>query len=349
MQFRKLGNTDLNVSLFGLGTMTWGEQNTEADAHAQLDLALSRGVNLVDAAEMYPVPPKPETQGRTETYIGTWLKKTGRRSEIVLATKIAGRQRQAHNPNHIRNGTTKHDAVNIRLALEDSLKRLQTDYVDLYQLHWPDRSTNTFGRREYPWIENEESVPLEESLLALAEQVKAGKVRYIGVSNETPWGLSRFLRLAEKLSLPRVVSIQNAYSLLNRTFEVGLSEISHREKVSLLAYSPLAFGVLSGKYLNGANPPNSRLTLFNRWSRYSRPEAQQAVADYVSLAKRNGLTPAQLALGYVFTKKFVASALSGATTIAQLEENLSALDVTLSPEVLAGVEEINARIPSPSP
>ena len=347
MKFRKLGHTDISVSLIGLGTMTWGEQNTEADAHAQLDYALSQGVNLVDAAEMYPVPPRAETQGRTETFIGTWLKQSGRRADLVLTSKIAGRQRQAHNPAYIRGGSTQHDAKNI--ALEDSLRRLQTDYLDLYQLHWPDRSTNTFGRREYPWVENEESVAIEESLVALAAHVKSGKVRHIGVSNETPWGVAQFLRLSEKLGLPRIVSIQNPYSLLNRQFDVGLSEFSHRERVGLLAYSPLASGVLSGKYLNGAKPPGARLTLFNRWSRYSSAEANRAVGDYVDLARRHALSPAQLGLAFVINRPFVTSALTGATTLEQLRENISSIDVTLSAEALAGIEEIHSRIPNPSP
>lgn len=349
MKYRKLGNTDLNVSLIGLGTMTWGEQNTEAEAHEQIDYALTQGVNFLDAAEMYPVPPKPETQGLTETYIGTWLAKTRRRSDIVLATKIVGRQRQAHNPGHIRNGTTKHDAKNIALALEDSLRRLQTDYVDLYQLHWPDRSTNTFGRREYPWIENEESVSIEDTLVALASQVKSGKIRHIGVSNETPWGVAQFLRLSEKLGLSRIVSIQNPYSLLNRLYENGLSEFSHHENVGLLAYSPIAAGVLSGKYLNGARPPGTRMVLFNRWSRYSSELAQNAVAAYAELARKHGITPVQLALAFVISKPFVTSALSGATKLDQLKENISSIDVTLTPELIAGIEEIHARFPNPSP
>lgn len=347
MRYRKLGHTDLHVSVFGLGTMTWGEQNTEADAHAQLDLALAHGVNLVDAAEMYPVPPRPETQGRTETYIGTWLKKSGRRADVVLASKIVGRQRQAHNPGHIRGGVSRHDAANLASALESSLRRLQTDHLDLYQLHWPDRSTNTFSRREYPWVEDEEHVAIEETLTALAAHVKAGKIRHVGVSNETPWGLARFLRVADQLALPRVVSIQNSYSLLNRLYEVGLAEFSHREGVGLLAYSPLAAGVLSGKYLGGARPPGARMTLFNRWSRYNSDSAQAAVAAYVELARAHGLTPAQLALAFVQSRPFTTSALGGATTVAQLRENLGSVDAVLSPEVLARIEEIHARFPNP--
>lgn len=348
MIYRTLGRTGLNVSLYGLGTMTWGEQNTEADAHAQLDLALAHGVNLVDAAEMYPVPPRPETQGRTETYIGTWLKKSGRRADIVLATKIVGRQRQAHNPGHIRAGTTKHDAKNIGLAIDDSLRRLQTDHIDLYQLHWPDRTTNTFGRREYPWpADDEESVSIQETLLALDAQVKSGKIRHIGVSNETPWGVAQFLRLSDQLGLARIASIQNSYSLTNRVFEVGLAEFSHREQVGLLAYSPLAAGVLTGKYLNGARPPGARMTLFERWAHFNRPNVQSAVTEYVALARAHSLTPAQLALAYVASRPFTTSVLGGATSVAQLTENLSSLDAPLSAEVLAGVDGIHARFPNP--
>jgi aryl-alcohol dehydrogenase-like predicted oxidoreductase len=348
MHYRKLGKTNLNVSVIGLGTMTWGQQNTEAEAHAQLDHALARGVNLVDTAEMYPVPPRPETQGRTETYIGTWLKKTGRRADIVLATKIVGRQRQAHNPGHIRNGATRHDAANIALAVDASLRRLQTDVIDLYQLHWPDRTTNTFGRREYPWPpDDEESVPIHDTLVALAAQVKAGKIRHVGVSNETPWGLAQFLRLADQLGLPRVVSIQNSYSVINRVFEVGLAEFAHREQVGLLAYSPLAAGVLTGKYLGGARPPGARMTLFERWGHFNRPQVQPAVAAYVELAGRHGFTPAQLALGYVASRPFTTSVLIGATSLAQLDDNLSAADVTLGAEVLAGIDQIHAQWPNP--
>lgn len=346
MSYRPLGRSGLNVSILGLGTMTWGEQNSETDAHAQLDYAVAQGVNFVDTAEMYPVPPRTETQGRTESYIGTWLKKTGRRSEIILATKIVGRQRQAHNPDHIRGGTC-HDAKNISLAVDASLRRLQTDYIDLYQLHWPDRPTNTFGLREYPWVETDDHVPIEETLIALASQIKAGKVRHIGVSNETPWGLAQFLRLSDQLGLARVVSIQNSYSLLNRLFEVGLSEFSHREGIGLLAYSPLGAGVLSGKYLGGARPPGARQTLYTRWSRFNSDEAQSSIAAYVALAQRNGLTPAQLALAFIASRPFTTSVLTGATSLEQLHDNLSAASITLSPEILAEINKIHARHPNP--
>lgn len=349
MLYRKLGKTDLDVSLIGLGTMTWGEQNSEADAHAQLDYALARGVNLIDAAEMYPVPPKPETQGLTEQYIGTWLAKTGRRHEIVLTSKATGPVFDANRPSHIRNGETHHNRKSLTAALHDSLKRLQTDYLDLYQLHWPDRNTNIFGQLGYPWIENDASVAIEESLSVLADFVKDGKVRHVGVSNETPWGLAQFLKASENLDLPRIVSIQNPYNLLNRSFEIGLSEFTHREQVSLLAYSPLAFGTLSGKYLNGAAPAGSRLALFERFSRYTNPQAQAAVQAYVDLAQQVGLSATQMALAFVNSRPFVASNLIGATTLEQLKENIDTVSVQLSEEALLGIEAIHTRHPNPGP
>lgn len=350
MHYRKLGHTDFNVSLIGLGTMTWGEQNTEAEAHAQLDYAVAHDVNLIDAAEMYPVPPRPETQGRTEQYIGTWLAKTGQRNNVVLATKMAGPAMQAHNPNYLRGGKNRFDKANITEALHDSLKRLQTDYIDLYQLHWPGRHTNTFGRLNYPWLEQPaEEVAIEETLSVLQDFIKQGKIRAIGVSNETPWGLSRFLAAAEHLGLPRIASIQNPYSLLNRSYEVGLSEFSHRENVGLLAYSPLAFGRLTGKYDNGQQPPKGRLTLFERFARYNSPQAVKAAELYNQLARDNGLTPTQLALAYVNSRPFTVSNLIGATTLEQLEENIDSYSIELSAEVLAAIEAIHQQHPNPAP
>lgn len=349
MKYRKLGKTNENVSLIGLGTMTWGEQNTEAEAHEQIDYALTQGINLIDVAEMYPVPPKPETQGRTESYIGTWFAKTGRRKDLFLATKIAGPSRQAGRPGHIRDGKTRHDLKNLNLAIDASLKRLQTDYVDLYQLHWPDRPAAVFGIREYPWADDPDTIPIEETLQGLVELVKSGKVRYVGVSNETPWGLSQFIKYADKLGLPRIVSIQNPYSLLNRLYEGGLSEFSHREEIGLLAYSPLAFGILTGKYLHGAIPPKSRLALFQRFGRYSKPQATEVVEHYVNLAKKHRITPAQLALAFVNSRPFVASNLIGATTLEQLKENISSIEITLSDEVIAEINEIHSRYPNPTP
>lgn len=349
MEYRKLGNSELNVSLIGLGTMTWGEQNSEEDAHVQIDYALAQGVNLLDAAEMYPVPPRPETQGRTERHIGTWLAKTGRRNDVIIATKAAGPARQPHQPRHVRNGESNHNLQNLTEAVNKSLKRLQTDYIDLYQLHWPDRSTNTFGRLAYPWVEGEETIAIEETLSALAELIKAGKIRHVGVSNETPWGVARFLHASQKLGLPKIVSIQNPYSLLNRTFEIGLSEFSHRDNVGLLAYSPLAFGVLTGKYQKGARPAGSRLALFERFTRYNKPEATQAVNDYISIAHKHKLSPAHLALAFVNSKPFITSTLIGATTLEQLKENISSVEVKLNEEVHAEIDAVHNRIQNPAP
>jgi aryl-alcohol dehydrogenase-like predicted oxidoreductase len=351
MLYRKLGNTDLDVSLIGLGTMTWGEQNTEADAHAQIDYAVAHGVNLVDTAEMYPVPPKPETQGLTEQYIGTWLAKTGRRHEIVLTSKAAGPVFDARRPGHIRGGQTHHNRQSLTTALNESLKRLQTDYLDLYQLHWPDRNTNMFGKLGYPVDTNDspESVAIEESLSVLADFVKEGKVRHVGVSNETPWGVAQFLKASETLHLPRIVSIQNPYNLLNRTFEIGLSEFSHRENVGLLAYSPLGFGVLSGKYLNDELPANSRLALFTRFSRYTNAQAKAAVQAYVELAKQVGVSATHLALAFVNSRPFVSSNLIGATTLEQLQENIDSISVQLTEDTWAAIEAIHTMHPNPAP
>lgn len=350
MEYRKLGDSGIDVSLIGLGTMTWGEQNTEAEAHEQLAYAVAQGVNLVDAAEMYPVPPRPETQGRTEEYIGTWLAKTpGAREKIVLATKIAGPARQPHNPRHIRGEANQFDRANLVAAVESSLRRLRTDRIDLYQLHWPDRSTMTFGRSNYPWIDDPYTVPIEETLSVLADLVKAGKIRHVGLSNETPWGVAQFLRAAEKLGLPRVVSIQNPYSLVNRNFESGLSEFSHHDGIGLLAYSPLAFGWLSGKYEGGARPAGARITLFERFQRYSKPESVAAIGRYVALAKKHGLTPVQLALAFVNSRPFTTSNIIGATSMTQLRENIESVNVTLSDDVLAEIDALHQMQPNPAP
>lgn len=348
MKYRKLGRTDTEVSLIGLGTMTWGEQNTEAEAHEQLDYALSRGVNLVDTAEMYPVPPKAETQGRTEAYIGTWLAKTKRRHDIVLASKVAGPVRDAKRPGHIRDGKTNLDRKNLTQALNDSLTRLQTDYLDLYQLHWPDRSTATFGR-DYPWIDDDYTTPIQETLEVLQDFVREGKVRHIGVSNETPWGVAQFLKHAEQQDLPRIATIQNPYNLLNRVYETALSEFSHLEQVHLLAYSPLAMGVLSGKYMNGARPEGARLTLFTRFNRYDNPQTEAATEKYIQLARDHGLSPTHLALAWVNQQPAIASSLIGATTLEQLKENIDSVDVTLSDEILQAVNAIHQQHPNPAP
>jgi len=349
MKYRKLGHTDIEVSLIGLGTMTWGEQNTEAEAHEQIDFALSQGVNLLDAAEMYPVPPKAETQGRTEAYIGSWLGRTKRRNDIILASKVAGPVSDPTRPGHIRPSPMRLDRKNITEALHASLQRLNTDYLDLYQLHWPDRSTALFGRREYPWKTDDYTVPIEETLGVLQDFVKEGKIRHVGVSNETPWGVAQFLKLAETRSLPRIVSIQNAYNLLNRSYESGLSEFSHLEGVGLLAYSPLAMGVLAGKYLNGARPEGARLTLFTRFTRYDSPQTQQAAAQYVQLARDHGLSPATLAQAFVNQQPFVTSNLIGATRLDQLQENIDSVSVTLPEEVMKGIAAIHQQYPNPAP
>jgi aryl-alcohol dehydrogenase-like predicted oxidoreductase len=349
LKYRKLGHTDIDVSLIGLGTMTWGEQNSEAQAHEQLDYALAHGVNLVDTAEMYPVPPKAETYGRTETFIGTWLAKTKRRQDIVLASKIAGPVRDPKRPGHIREGKTFHDRKNLTAALDASLKRLQTDYLDLYQLHWPDRTTMTFGQNVYPWVKDDHTVPIAETLSVLQDFVRQGKIRHVGVSNETPWGVAKFLKHAEVDGLPRIVSIQNPYNLLNRTFEMGLSEFSHHDGVGLLAYSPLGMGMLTGKYENGARPAGARLSLFTRFTRYSNPQAEAAAQEYVALARQHGLTPTQLALAWVNQRPFVTSNLIGATNLAQLKENIESVDITLPESVLAAIDAIHARQPNPAP
>ena len=346
MHYRPLGQTDLRVSAVCLGTMTFGEQNTEAEAHAQLDRALAAGINFVDTAEMYPVPPRAETQGRTEAYIGRWLAERGGRDRLVLATKVAG---PGDWVSYLRPGEVRLDRANIETALEASLRRLRTDYVDLYQLHWPDRETNFFGRLGYEHNPEDRSTPLTETLEVLGDLVRAGKVRHVGVSNETPWGLMRCLALSEQRGLPRMVSIQNPYSLLNRTFEIGLAEVALREQCGLLAYSPLAFGVLSGKYLGGAQPPGARLTLFERFNRYSNPEAERAAADYVALARRYGLDPAQMALAYVTARPFVTSTIIGATTLAQLDADIAGCLLELPAEVVAEIEAIHTRQPNPAP
>lgn len=345
MHYRRLGRTDLDVSLICLGTMTWGEQNTEAEAHQQLDAAVAAGVNFIDAAEMYPVPPKAETYGATEKYIGTWLKKRQQREKVILATKVIGRS----DFSYVRDGVQRLDRKNIEAALNASLQRLQTDYIDLYQLHWPDRNTNYFGKLGYEHDPNDNPAPIDETLTVLGDLVAAGKVRHIGLSNESPWGVMTFLRAAERLGLPRVVSIQNPYCLLNRTFEVGLAEIAHHENVGLLAYSPLGFGVLSGKYLNGARPADARLTLFARFTRYNNPVAVAATQKYVELAQRYSLDPAQMALAYVNSRSFITSTIIGATSLEQLRNNIASVDVMLSPEVVSAIETIHQGHPNPAP
>ncbi|MFN7983675.1 MAG: NADP(H)-dependent aldo-keto reductase [Vicinamibacterales bacterium] len=348
MEYRRLGRTDLTVSVIGLGTMTFGEQNSEQDGHEQLDYALDQGINLVDTAEMYSVPPRAETQGSTERILGTWFKKSGNRSKVILATKVAGPGR-ALGVDYMRGGNNQLDLANITAAVDASLSRLQTDYIDVYQVHWPDRATNFFGRLDYVHQPEQASVPVEETLDALDSLVRAGKVRHIGVSNETPWGMSRYLHLAETRGLARIASIQNPYNLLNRSFEVGLAEMSIREEVGLLAYSPLAFGVLTGKFLDGARPPEARVVRWPRFARYNGDIASNTAAAYVSIAKRHGLDPAQMALAFVNSRSFVASTLIGATTMAQLKTNVASIDVKLSDEVVAEIDAVHKSQPNPCP
>jgi aryl-alcohol dehydrogenase-like predicted oxidoreductase len=349
LKYRPLGRTGLSISVIGLGTMTWGEQNTEAQAHEQIDVALDAGVTFVDTAEIYPVPPSAETAGRTEQFIGTWLKKTGRRSDIVLASKAAGPARTASRPSYIRGGRLGFTKEHLFEAVDASLQRLQTDHIDLYQLHWPDRTTNNFGLLGYTHHPGEETVPVEETLEALQALVDAGKIRHFGVSNETPWGVSRFVHQSEVRKLPRVASVQNPYSLVNRTYETGLAEISMREDVGLLAYSPLAFGTLSGKYLNGAKPATARLTLYQRWSRYTGANTVSATEAYVALFREHGIDAAQGALAFVNSREFLTSTIIGATTLEQLRSNIASAEVVLSAEVLEGIEAIQKRFPNPAP
>ncbi|EOA6543573.1 TPA: NADP(H)-dependent aldo-keto reductase [Vibrio vulnificus] len=344
MQYTKLPHSTLEISKLCLGTMTFGEQNSQQDAFEQLDYAVAQGINFIDTAEMYPVPPKAQSQGLTEQFIGNWLSKSGKREKVLIATKIAG----PRNVPYIRDNMSL-NRRHIHTAIDDSLTRLQTDYVDLYQLHWPQRQTNCFGQLNYPYPDAQEEVTLIETLEALNEIVKAGKVRYIGVSNETPWGVMTLLRLAEKHDLPRIVSIQNPYNLLNRSFEVGLSEISHYEGVQLLAYSPMAFGTLSGKYLDGARPTGARCTLFERFQRYFTPQGLEATKAYVSLARDYGLDPAQMALAFVNQRPFVASNIIGATTLDQLKANIESLNVKLEDEVLNKIQQIGTTYSNPCP
>lgn len=348
MHYRTLGRTDIQVSLICLGTMTFGEQNSEAEAHQQLDYAVERGINFIDTAELYAVPSRAETYGLTEQYIGTWLAKRQDREKLILASKVAGPDWSGDWIPHIRKGP-RLNREHIRAACHASLKRLQTDYIDLYQVHWPERKTNFFGKLNYPWPEEHGAIQVEETLQALAELVDEGKVRHIGLSNETPWGVAEYLRLSREQGLPRIVSIQNPYSLLNRSFEVGLAEFAHHEQVGLLAYSPLAFGALSGKYLRGGKPEGARLTRWTYFDRYNNREAVAATEEYVELAKARGIDPAQMALAFVNSRPFTTSTIIGATTMAQLESNIASLELELDDELFQALEDIHKRWPTPSP
>ncbi len=349
MEYRKLRHSDLSVSAICLGSMMWGEQNSEAEGHAQLDYAFDCGVNFIDTAEIYSIPPRRETQGSTERIIGSWLAARKNRDKAIIATKVAGRG-DANWLRPERAGTVL-DAKNIDHAIEGSLKRLQTDYIDLYQLHWPDRSLPLWGAggTTYRRPTKRDEVPIEETLDALSRLVKAGKVRHIGLSNETPWGVARFLRAAELGHGPRVVSIQNAYNLINRTFEIGLAEFAERERVGLLAYSPLAQGYLTGKYQGGARPPGARTTLFGRAQRYEKPEVERAIAAYLALAQDIGADPAQLAIAFVTSRPFVTSNIIGATTMAQLKTDLASMAFTITPEIERQIDAIHHLYSNPAP
>jgi aryl-alcohol dehydrogenase-like predicted oxidoreductase len=345
MEYKKLSDSDLLVSEICLGTMTYGHQNTVEDASQQLDYAISEGVNFIDTAEMYPVPSNPETQGKTEEYIGEWLVKQ-QRDKIILATKVAGPSERL---TWIREGKNKIDHVNVEQALNDSLKRLKTDYIDLYQIHWPDRYVPSFGARDYDPQNERETIPILEQLEVFADLIKAGKIRSFGISNETSWGVCEFCHLAEKHGLPKIISIQNAFNLINRTFHINLAEACRFNNVGLLAYSPLAFGLLTGKYLSGI-PENTRLALFQGFGqRYDKTNVNSAVQAYVNIAHKHGLTPAQLALAYARSRWFVSSTIIGATNLEQLRENLSSVNVNLSEEIIAEINEVHALYPNPTP
>ena len=346
MEYRKLGNTDIDVSIICLGTMTWGEQNNKKEAFSQMDCALDYGVNFFDTAELYSVPPRKETWGSTEKIIGDWLEERGCREKVILATKVTGRSGMKW----FRNKETRLNKEQINLAVDGSLKRLKTDYIDLYQLHWPDRKSNFFGQLSYKHQNDDDFVEIEEQLEVLSELVKSGKVRYIGLSNETPWGLMKFLSIAERLDFPRIVSIQNPYSLLNRSYEVGLAEISIREKCGLLAYSPLAFGMLTGKYDNGSKPDGARLTLFgDMFTRYTKPKGLKYSEKFNDLAKRFNISPTQMALAFVNSRDFVTSNIIGATTMEQLKLAIDSFEVELSEENLTYLDQVHAACPNPCP
>jgi len=348
MQYRQLGDTEIRVSQICLGSMLWGSRNTEAEGHEQMDYALDRGVNFIDTAEMYAVPTREETYGRSEEVIGTWLKARGNRDKVIIATKIAGPS-ESRFP-YIRDGRPRLNRWHIERAIESSLKRLQTDYVDLYQLHWPDREMNKFGQLGYEHDDKDDSVPIEDTLEVLADLVKAGKTRTIGISNESPWGMMRFLHLAETRGLPRIVAIQNPYNLLNRSFEAGCAEIAIREKVGLLAYAPMAAGALTGKYLGGARPAGARMTVNPGNTRYlAPPNAEAATRAYVEFAASRGLDPAVMALAWVNRQPFLTSSIIGASSMEQLKHDLTSIDLTLDEETVKGLEDIHARYTYPCP
>ena len=345
MKFKKLGNTDLDVSLICLGTMTWGTQNNEKDAFEQMDYSISKGVNFFDTAEIYSVPPTSDSYGKTEVMIGNWFEKRKNRDKIILASKVAG-----PGCDWIRGGGNNFDEKKIGEAIDGSLKRLKTDYIDLYQLHWPERSTNFFGRRDYSYNNKESDWNSFEDILdALSKYIKSGKIRYIGMSNETPYGLSRYLEISKNKGAPKMMSVQNPYSLVNRTYEIGMAEISIRQKCGLLVYYPLAAGALSGKYRNGKMPKNSRMALFKGWERHLNPLAMRAYDEYYKLAKDFNLTMVQLAQSFVNSRPFVTSNIIGATTMEQLKENIDSVNIDFTDEMMERVNKIHNENPNPSP
>lgn len=345
MQYQLLPSTDMNVSKVCLGTMTWGQQNTEAEAHAQLDYAIDQGVNFIDTAEMYPVPPNAETQGRTEKYFGTWLAKHPR-DKVFVATKIAGPGRR----DWVRGGRTDLTQEIIAEAVETNLTRLQTDYIDLYQIHWPQRNVPMFGGVEFNPAKEKSGPPIREQVEGMVAMIKAGKIRHYGLSNETAWGICEFHRIAKELGVAGPVSLQNSYSLVSRNTDNDIAETLFREKMSLLAYSPLAAGMLSGKYMGGAQPAGSRFTLFdNLGARFRKPVVPDAIDAYAALAKQRGITLVQLALGYVASRWFLGSSIIGATSMAQLEEDIAAAQFELDADTLTAIGDIHARFPNPAP
>ena len=344
MNYRKLGNTELDVSTISLGTMTWGEQNTQDEGFEQMDYSLDHGINFFDTAELYAVPPKEETYGDTEEIIGNWFQKTKKRDKIILATKVAGPAR-----NYLRGGQNSFVGKNLDDALEASLKRLKTDYIDLYQLHWPERNVNSFGKLGYEHKENKWN-NFEEVLDNLNKHIKNGKIRYVGLSNETPWGAMNYLKLSKDKDLPRMMSIQNPYSLLNRSYEVGLAEVSIREQIGCLAYSPLASGYLSGKYRNGALPKGSRIERdFDFWSRYRKPNTEKAVEEYYKISKKYNLDISQMSIKFCEVQDFMTSVIIGATTMEQLKTNIESVKVKLDKEIIKEINEVQKIYPNPCP
>ena len=345
MNYKKLGNTDLKVSTICLGTMTWGEQNTQNEGFEQMDYALDQGVNFWDTAEIYSVPPREETFGHTETIIGNWFKKTKKRDKVILASKVCGPMRE-----YVRGGGNQFREKNITEALEGSLGRLKTDYIDLYQLHWPERKTNFFGKLGYEHNDSNEWTRFEDILGNLKKFIDQGKIKHVGVSNETPWGLSKYLELSKDKNLPRMLSIQNPYNLLNRTYEIGLAEISIRERAGLLAYSPLACGYLSGKYRNKQLPKNSRMERDGDfWTRYAKPNTDKAIDAYYEIAKKNKLDLTQMSLKFLEIQPFVTSVIIGATTMEQLKTNIESVNINLSEDIINEINEVQKTYPNPCP